>query len=154
MGLLYNSRAGFLEKFALSTNREETLKELKPGTDPYYYFHCLHYQNTNRIEEARLMLDEWEKVAKENEAVSEKRESDTYDFDLSELDSISFDDDDKSKPLKELEKDPFEMAMRALDGEPETTSGPDPFEAAMSAPHWPSQDDRRTLPPWSSFAFL
>ena len=31
---------GFIENFALSNNRSETLSELVPGTEDYYYFHC------------------------------------------------------------------------------------------------------------------
>src|SRR3979409_1054460 len=43
--MLRASEIGFEEDFALSGNREETLKQLIPGTDDYYYYHCVHYQN-------------------------------------------------------------------------------------------------------------
>ncbi|MBC8875959.1 MAG: hypothetical protein H8E44_41575, partial [Planctomycetes bacterium] len=37
---------GYVEDFALAKDRTEALKQLIPGTDDYYYYHCLHYQNT------------------------------------------------------------------------------------------------------------
>ena len=36
----------FIEDYALAKNRAESLKQLVPGTEDYYYFHCLHYQQT------------------------------------------------------------------------------------------------------------
>ncbi|MEE2640436.1 MAG: hypothetical protein VX768_07395 [Planctomycetota bacterium] len=50
---------GFIEKFALASDREAILRELIPGTEDYYYFHCLHYQNTEQFEKAEKMLDKW-----------------------------------------------------------------------------------------------
>ena len=50
---------GFIEKFALANDRAEVLKELIPGTEDYYYFHCLHYQNTEQFEKVDEMLDKW-----------------------------------------------------------------------------------------------
>ena len=39
---------GFIEKFALTEDRTEALKLLIPGSQEYYYYHCLHYQNTEQ----------------------------------------------------------------------------------------------------------
>ncbi|MDG2469884.1 MAG: hypothetical protein P8M80_11435 [Pirellulaceae bacterium] len=50
---------GFIEKFALAKDRESVLKELIPGTEDYYYFHCLHYQNTEQYEKVETMLKSW-----------------------------------------------------------------------------------------------
>lgn len=36
---------GYVEDFALAADRSEALKQLIPGTDEYYYYHCLHYMN-------------------------------------------------------------------------------------------------------------
>ena len=47
----------FLERFALAENREEVLTELVPGTRDYFFFHCLHYQNTGRLDEADTVLE-------------------------------------------------------------------------------------------------
>ena len=50
---------GFIEKFALAADREAVLKELIPGTEDYYYFHCLHYQNTEQFDKVDAMLNRW-----------------------------------------------------------------------------------------------
>ncbi|MEM9657472.1 MAG: hypothetical protein AAF961_03840, partial [Planctomycetota bacterium] len=41
---------GFVETFALADDREKALEELAPGTEEYYFYHALHYQNSNQIE--------------------------------------------------------------------------------------------------------
>jgi hypothetical protein len=50
---------GFIEKFALATDRRETLQELIPGTEEFYYFHCLHYQTSGQLAQAQATLDAW-----------------------------------------------------------------------------------------------
>ena len=37
---------GFVEDFALASDRDAVLKKLVPGTDDYYYYYCVHAQNT------------------------------------------------------------------------------------------------------------
>ena len=32
-------------------DRSAALKQLIPGTEDYYYFHALHYQNTRQVKE-------------------------------------------------------------------------------------------------------
>ncbi len=49
----------FLEKFALSADRDAVLKELIPGTDDYYYYHALHLQNQGKKPEMTALLKEW-----------------------------------------------------------------------------------------------
>ena len=53
------AEGNFLERFALSKNREEILKELIPGTREYYYYHCLHYQNTKQLDRVDEMVGKW-----------------------------------------------------------------------------------------------
>jgi hypothetical protein len=50
---------GFLERFALSDQREQTLAELIPNTPDYYFFNVLHSQNQGSVAQARALLDEW-----------------------------------------------------------------------------------------------
>ncbi len=50
---------GYIEEFALATNRVEALRELVPGTDDYFYFHALHAQNTGQREVFQETLDRW-----------------------------------------------------------------------------------------------
>ena len=57
-------RAGeinYTEDFALAKDRAEALKQLIPGTKDYYYYHCLHYQNTGQKDKYDKMLDAWVK---------------------------------------------------------------------------------------------
>ena len=50
---------GFLEDFVLAKSREDVLKQLVPGTEQYYYFHCLHYQNLQQLDKVDEMLKPW-----------------------------------------------------------------------------------------------
>ena len=50
---------GFIEDFALAPDRSVPLKQLVPGTEDYYYYHCLHYQNTGDLDRADAMLKTW-----------------------------------------------------------------------------------------------
>ncbi len=50
---------GFIERFALAADRETALRELVPGTEDYYYFHCLHYQVSGQLEKAEALLTQW-----------------------------------------------------------------------------------------------
>jgi hypothetical protein len=52
---------GYIEDFALAENREEALKQLIPGTEDYYYFHALHYQNTGQKARYGGILTQWKK---------------------------------------------------------------------------------------------
>ena len=50
-----SSRAGeidFIEDFSLAPDRAVPLKQLIPGTEDYYYYHCLHFQNTEQFDKA------------------------------------------------------------------------------------------------------
>src|SRR6266481_7322836 len=52
---------GFVEDFALAKDRTTALAQLIPGTEDYYYYHCLHALNTEQFakvqEFTRLWLD-------------------------------------------------------------------------------------------------
>ncbi|MFT5524304.1 MAG: hypothetical protein ACI9HK_002256, partial [Pirellulaceae bacterium] len=49
----------YIEDFALAPNREEVLKQLIPGTEDYYYYHCLHYQNNEQYDKVDDLLNLW-----------------------------------------------------------------------------------------------
>jgi len=56
------TRAGdinFNEDFALAKDRTTALKQLIPGTEEYYYFHCLHYLNTGQFEKVDALIGPW-----------------------------------------------------------------------------------------------
>ena len=50
---------GYVEKFALATDRDAVLQELIPGSEEYFYYHCLHYQNTKQLAKAETLLNDW-----------------------------------------------------------------------------------------------
>src|SRR5438105_9691077 len=54
---------GFIEKFALAPDREKVLGELVPGSEDYYFFYALHYQNTRNEAKLTDILSQWEKRA-------------------------------------------------------------------------------------------
>lgn len=55
-----DNEVGYIEKFALSAEREKVLGELVPGSEDYYYFHALHYQNTRNAPKLTEILKLWE----------------------------------------------------------------------------------------------
>ncbi|MEY4484828.1 MAG: hypothetical protein RL693_2280, partial [Verrucomicrobiota bacterium] len=52
---------GFIEKFALAPDRAKVLGELVPGTEEYYFFHALHYQNTRDAAKFADIMAQWKK---------------------------------------------------------------------------------------------
>jgi len=62
MGLTASASATeiqFVEDFALAPDRNLVLKLLIPGTEDFYYFHALHYLNTEQFEKARELFAPW-----------------------------------------------------------------------------------------------
>ena len=49
----------FWEEFALSEDRDKTLEKLVPGSEDYYFFHCLHAQNEQQLDEVDSLLKRW-----------------------------------------------------------------------------------------------
>jgi hypothetical protein len=50
---------GFIEDFSLATDREAALQQLIPGTEDYYFYHCLHQQNLGQLDKADETLKAW-----------------------------------------------------------------------------------------------
>lgn len=50
---------GFIEQFSLAPDRTVPLKQLIPGTEDYYYYHCLHFQHTEQWEKVDETLKAW-----------------------------------------------------------------------------------------------
>lgn len=72
-----DNEIGFIERFALAPDREKVLTELVPGTEDYYFFHALHYQNTRQAPKLAAILDPWKKryPNSERRKVIENREA-------------------------------------------------------------------------------
>ncbi len=59
--LANSQEIGFLEDFVLAKDREKVLKQLVPGTQTYYYYHALHYQNNQQLDKVDELLKPWVK---------------------------------------------------------------------------------------------
>jgi len=53
--LIAQQDVGFIEDFALASDREKALQLLIPGTEDYYYYHALHFQNERKLKELKLL---------------------------------------------------------------------------------------------------
>lgn len=49
----------FVEDFSLAKDRSAPLKQLIPGTEDHYYYHCLHHQNLEQFDQAAELLAAW-----------------------------------------------------------------------------------------------
>ncbi len=54
-------QVGFVEKFALAPDRAAVLNELIPGTEEYFFYHALHFQNTGKTKELKDLTSQWSK---------------------------------------------------------------------------------------------
>ncbi|MCY2975649.1 MAG: hypothetical protein NTW52_13400 [Planctomycetota bacterium] len=50
---------GFVEDFALASNRDAELAKLIPGTEDFYLYSCLHNQTTGKLAVSQSILDAW-----------------------------------------------------------------------------------------------
>lgn len=61
----------YIEDFALARDRTVPLKQLIPGTEDYYYYHAIHYQNTEQFDKVEELLEAWIKRHKYTPRVHE-----------------------------------------------------------------------------------
>lgn len=54
-----DNEIGFVEKFALAPDRAEALKDLVPGSEEYFYYHALHYQNSAQAPQFKAIMAQW-----------------------------------------------------------------------------------------------
>src|SRR5437868_13880886 len=50
---------GYAEDFALARDRAAALAKLIPGTEDYYYYHCLHLLNTGQLDKLDALTKPW-----------------------------------------------------------------------------------------------
>ncbi|PRQ04207.1 hypothetical protein ENSA5_09910 [Enhygromyxa salina] len=63
-----------LEALALASDREAALATLIPGTEDYYFHHCLEHQLRGELDEVEALLDAWVKRHDETARVREIRD--------------------------------------------------------------------------------
>lgn len=49
----------FIEDFALAPDRAVPLQQLVPGTEDFYYFHCLHAQQAEQFDKVEPLVTQW-----------------------------------------------------------------------------------------------
>ncbi|MCX6898257.1 MAG: autotransporter-associated beta strand repeat-containing protein [Verrucomicrobia bacterium] len=71
------NEVGFIERFALAPDRGKALGELVPGSEDFYYYHALHYQNCRDTEKLADVMRQWKKRFPDSERrrVIENREA-------------------------------------------------------------------------------
>ena len=72
-----DNEVGFIEKFALAADRAAVLTQLIPGSEDYYFYHALHFQNTGQKPQLAATMDQWKKRFPESQqrTVIENREA-------------------------------------------------------------------------------
>ncbi|MEI8044349.1 MAG: hypothetical protein WCL11_23260, partial [Verrucomicrobiota bacterium] len=83
---------GFIERFALASDREKALAELVPGSEDYYFYHCLHYQSSRSEARFKEMMDQWRKRFPNENArrrIIENRQS-LLDYDASPQQTLDY----------------------------------------------------------------
>ncbi|GDY07085.1 hypothetical protein LBMAG52_05710 [Planctomycetia bacterium] len=55
----HGGEINFIEEFALAPDRSVPLKQLVPGTEDFYYFHCLHAQQTEQFDKVEPLVTQW-----------------------------------------------------------------------------------------------
>lgn len=58
-GPVWAGEIDFVEDFSLATDRAVPLKQLVPGTEDFYYYHALHYLNTEQFDKAEELIGPW-----------------------------------------------------------------------------------------------
>ncbi|MGE4157536.1 MAG: hypothetical protein AB7F75_00385 [Planctomycetota bacterium] len=53
---------GFVEEYAMSAQREQTLRKLVPGTEPYFYYHVLYQQQAGSWDKSAETLESWKRT--------------------------------------------------------------------------------------------
>jgi hypothetical protein len=62
---------GYVEDFALAQDRAAALKQLIPGTDDFYYYHALHYLNTEQFDRIEPLTKLWYERHKQTARLTE-----------------------------------------------------------------------------------
>ena len=68
---LESQEIGFVESFALAPDRQEALRQLTPGTEDYYYYHCLHWQQLEQFERVEQLLADWSRRHRNSSRIQE-----------------------------------------------------------------------------------
>ena len=68
---LESQEIGFAESFALAPDRQEALRQLTPGTEDYYYYHCLQLQHLEQFDRVKQLLADWSRRHRNSSRIRE-----------------------------------------------------------------------------------
>ena len=68
---LESQEIGFAESFALAPDRQEALRQLTPGTEDYYYYHCLQLQHLQQFDRVEPLLADWSRRYRNSSRIRE-----------------------------------------------------------------------------------
>jgi hypothetical protein len=125
---VYDARAdkeiGFVEKFALAEDRGAVLKELIAGTEDYYFYHALQYQNTGKKAELEALLTQWSARNEHSPLLVQIRHRQAL---------INYETDPQAtlKYLRETLHVEFNHAQQTLNPKPDLPTALDPKEIVM-----------------------
>ncbi len=116
---------GFIEKFALAEDRGAVLKELIAGTEDYYFFHALHYQNTGKKAELDALLAQWTARNEHSPLLTQIRHRQAL---------LNYETDPQAtlKYLRETLHVDFNHAQQTLNPKPDLPTALDPKEIEMA----------------------
>jgi hypothetical protein len=116
---------GFVEKFALAPDREKVLTELVPGTEDYYFYHALHFQNTRQAEKLAAILAQWKQRTKDSprRKIVENRDA-LLAYDADPQKTLKF--------LKDFFKLEFNHVQEARDAKPDLPTQLDQAQIARA----------------------
>ncbi len=114
---------GFIEKFALAPDRAKVLGELIPGSEDFYFFHALHYQNTRDAAKLAESMEQWKKrfPNSDRRRIIENREA-LLDYDANPQKTLAF--------LRERLGLQFNHQQEVRDKKPNLPSALDPARVA------------------------
>ncbi len=58
-GNLMAEPIGLMEKYALAEDRQAMLSELIPGSEDYFFYHCLHHQTVGQLDRSEAIIKDW-----------------------------------------------------------------------------------------------
>ncbi|MCH2397595.1 MAG: hypothetical protein MK364_00690 [Pirellulales bacterium] len=68
---LQSQEIGFVESFALAPDRQVALRQLTPGTEDYYYYHCLQLQHLEQFDRVEQLLADWSRRHRNSSRIQE-----------------------------------------------------------------------------------
>ena len=57
-----SAEVGYIEDYALATERSKALQQLVPGSHEFYFYHCLDAQHRGKLADVDRLMKEWRTI--------------------------------------------------------------------------------------------